>query len=237
MSASQLRRLRLDTSWGELTLVGGSRAGEGTLILLPQLHLALDAGRPHRALPAMTTLLVSHGHADHLGGVAYWASQRQLQSMGPARLLAPSAIAPAIEDLLMIHSRLEGGALYDVEVTSESYPYTRTVRLAFTRRYHPDALAAIYQGTPGIEAAYPAIQSDGAYDIFADVPAPGVYTGVYGFEESWIECGPGGCFFRHHTWIYQVTTDGVTLIDESGPPLAVEPGSWGAIKSRYRDQR
>ena len=42
MSHSSLRRLQLDTSWGELSLVGGSRAGEGTLILLPQLHLALD---------------------------------------------------------------------------------------------------------------------------------------------------------------------------------------------------
>jgi hypothetical protein len=135
------------------------------------------------------------------------------------------------------HGWDELNELYDVEVTSESYPYTRTVRLAFTRPYHPDALAAIYHGTPGIEAAYSATQSDGAYDIFADVPAPGVYTGVYSFEESWIECGPGGCFFRHHTWAFQVNADGVTLIDESGPPLAVEPSSWGTIKSLFRDRR
>ena len=35
--SSNLRRLRLETSWGPLSIVGGSRAGEGTLILLPQL--------------------------------------------------------------------------------------------------------------------------------------------------------------------------------------------------------
>jgi len=111
-----LRRLQLDTSWGELIIVGGSRAGDGTVILLPQLHLALDAGRAHRALPAMTTVMISHGHVDHLGGIAYWASQRQLQSMGPARLLAPRAIVPGIEDLLATHARLEGGQPYEVEM-------------------------------------------------------------------------------------------------------------------------
>ncbi|MEJ2580420.1 MAG: MBL fold metallo-hydrolase [Acidobacteriota bacterium] len=118
MKDSLLRRLLLRTSWGELTVVGGSRAGEGTLILLPQLHLALDAGRPHRALPAMTTALVSHGHADHLGGLAYWASQRHLQSMGPARLIAPKAIAPGVEELLAVHARLEGGQPYEIEVVA-----------------------------------------------------------------------------------------------------------------------
>jgi ribonuclease Z len=116
VTGSSLRRLQLDTSWGELAIVGGSRAGDGSVILLPQLHLALDAGRAHRALPAMTTVVISHGHVDHLGGIAYWASQRQLQSMGPAQLLAPRAIAPGIEELLATHARLEGGRPYDVEI-------------------------------------------------------------------------------------------------------------------------
>jgi ribonuclease Z len=135
VSHPSLRRLQLDTSWGELTVVGGSRAGEGTLILLPQLHLALDAGRPHRALPAMTTLLVSHGHVDHLGGIAYWASQRQLQSMGPARLFAPRAIVAGVEELLATHARLEGGEPYGVEVipvdAGERHPLRRDIDLVF----------------------------------------------------------------------------------------------------------
>lgn len=135
MSRSSLCRLQLATSWGELTLVGGSRAGEGTLILLPQLHLALDAGRAHRALPAMTTVLVSHGHADHLGGLAYWASQRQLQSMGMARLLAPGPIASGVEELLTTHARLEGGDAYEIDVVGveagKRYPLRRDIDLVF----------------------------------------------------------------------------------------------------------
>jgi ribonuclease Z len=137
VSVSKLRRLQLDTSWGDLALVGGSRAGEGTLVLLPQLHLALDAGRPHRALPAMTTLLISHGHVDHLGGIAYWASQRQLQSMGPARVLAPRAIADGVEDLLATHARLEGGAPYQVEVVAVEADQRHSLRPDFDLMFFP----------------------------------------------------------------------------------------------------
>jgi ribonuclease Z len=134
---SKLRRLQLGTSWGELSVVGGSRAGDGSVILLPQLHLALEAGRAHRALPAMTTVVISHGHVDHLGGVAYWASQRQLQSMGPARLLAPRAIAPGIEELLGTHARLEGGQPYEVEVVAAEAGERYSMRPDFDLVFFP----------------------------------------------------------------------------------------------------
>jgi ribonuclease Z len=66
----------------------------------------------------MTTVLISHGHMDHLGGIAYWASQRYLQSMGAARLVAPREIAAEIEELLATHAQLEGGRPYAVTVSA-----------------------------------------------------------------------------------------------------------------------
>lgn len=135
-----LRRLQIETTWGALTLAGGSRAGEGTLILLPQLHLALDAGRPHRALPPMSTVVISHGHMDHLGGVAYWASQRFLQSMGPATLVVPRPIAAEVENLLATHARLEGGRPYPIDLVpvddGGTYSFRRDMELIFFSTDH-----------------------------------------------------------------------------------------------------
>ena len=135
-----LRRLQLDTSWGRLTLAGGSRAGEGTIILLPQLRLALDAGRPHRALPPMSTLVLSHGHLDHLGALGYWLSQRFLMRMGPGTLIVPEAIAGDVRQLVALFARLEGGRPYDVRLESARegavHPLRGDLELEFFRTDH-----------------------------------------------------------------------------------------------------
>lgn len=135
-----LRRLELPTSWGPLLVAGGSRAGEGTLILLPQLRLALDAGRPHRALPPMSTVFLSHGHLDHIGAVGYWASQRFLGSMRRGVLLTPAAIADDVRRLLDLHASLEGGRPYDVEVIpvsdGGSHALRRDMELVFFATDH-----------------------------------------------------------------------------------------------------
>lgn len=123
-----LRTLKLPTSWGDLMLTGGSRAGEGTLLVLPQFRLALDIGRAHRILPPVTTACLSHGHVDHLGGLAYWASQRYLNSLGPATLCVPEDVAPDVAELLAVHARLEGGKPYNVTLKPVSDGAIHTLR-------------------------------------------------------------------------------------------------------------
>ncbi len=86
------------------------------MVVIPQLRLALDPGRPHRALPPMATAFVSHGHLDHIGGLGYWASQRYLNKMGQGTVLVPAAIEGEVQELLGLLSRLEGGRPYQVEV-------------------------------------------------------------------------------------------------------------------------
>ncbi len=135
-----LRTLTLSTSWGDILLKGGSRAGEGTLLVLPQFRLALDIGRPHRILPPVTTACLSHGHVDHLGGLAYWAGQRFLHSMGPAILCVPESIVDDISELMAIHARLEGGKPYDTVFKSVSdgaiHPLRKDFNLEFFTTDH-----------------------------------------------------------------------------------------------------
>jgi ribonuclease Z len=136
----RLHHLRLATSWGKLRIVGGSRAGEGTLVLLPQLSLALDPGRPHRGLPPMRTVVVSHGHLDHIGALGYWASQRYLNSMPPATLMVPAAIAEETETLLATWAGLEGGEPYQVSQIpisdGDRHSLRRDVELSFFATDH-----------------------------------------------------------------------------------------------------
>jgi ribonuclease Z len=130
-----MKQLLLSTSWGDLRLVGGSRAGEASLLLLPQLRLALDAGRPARALVPMQHVVVTHGHLDHLLGLPAWASQRHLQRMPGGMVYAPHAIADQIRELLSVASRLEGGAPYDVRVEPVAPGDARPLRPGFALHF------------------------------------------------------------------------------------------------------
>ena len=64
----------------------------------------------------MRTVVLSHGHMNHLGVLGYWASQRSLNSMPPATLIVPEAVAAEIRSLLATFARLEGGEPYRVSV-------------------------------------------------------------------------------------------------------------------------
>ena len=126
-----MRQLGLATSWGELRLAGGSRAGEASLVLLPQLRLAFDAGRPARALVPLQHVVVSHGHMDHVLGLPAWASQRQLNGMPGGTVYAPASLAEGVRDLLSTCARLEGGKPYDVEVVAVVPGQTVELRRGF----------------------------------------------------------------------------------------------------------
>ncbi len=131
----KVRQLRLATSWGELRVAGGSRAGEATLVLLPQLRIALDTGRPARALVPMQHVVVSHGHLDHLLGVPAWASQRQLNGIPGGDVYVPASLAVPVTDLLALCARAEGGKPYGVTVHAVAAGDVVRVRRDFALRF------------------------------------------------------------------------------------------------------
>jgi ribonuclease Z len=86
---------------------GTSIAGEATTVAVPELDVCFDMGVCPRAMLAMKWVAVSHGHMDHIGGLAYYCSQRWFQGMGEGTIVCDARIAPAIEKMMAGYVELE----------------------------------------------------------------------------------------------------------------------------------
>ena len=88
-------------------IIGTSIAGEITAIQIPELDVCFDMGYCPRPMLACKYVAVSHGHMDHIGGLAYYCSQRHFQGMGPGNIVCPKEIAPAIQKMMEGYMDLE----------------------------------------------------------------------------------------------------------------------------------
>lgn len=79
---------------------GVSVAGEMTSIMLPELDVCFDMGTCSRAALASKHAVISHGHMDHIGGLAYWCSQRRFQGMGDGTIVCDAQIGRDIRQMM-----------------------------------------------------------------------------------------------------------------------------------------
>ncbi len=85
---------------GQLHVIGYSVAGEETVVQVPELNVCFDIGRcPHFALTS-DIVCISHGHMDHIAGLAYYLSQRYFQGMKPGTILVPRELERPVDQLL-----------------------------------------------------------------------------------------------------------------------------------------
>jgi len=85
---------------GSFHIIGYSVAGEETVVQVPELGVCFDIGRaPHFALTS-NIICISHGHMDHLAGLAYYLSQRHFQGMKPGTVLVPEELARPVDQML-----------------------------------------------------------------------------------------------------------------------------------------
>jgi len=86
---------------------GVSVAGETTCVMIPELDVCFDMGECPRAALASKFVALTHGHMDHIGGLAYYFSQRQFQGMGTGKLICDARLVPAIHKMMAGYVELE----------------------------------------------------------------------------------------------------------------------------------
>lgn len=91
-----------------LTLRGVARGGVETCLMVPELGLMFDVGMVVPGCHSYREILVSHGHADHLGGIAYLLSQRQLMRLPPPIVRVPEEIVAPLRVIIDAWGVIEG---------------------------------------------------------------------------------------------------------------------------------
>ncbi|HOE83293.1 MAG TPA: MBL fold metallo-hydrolase [Myxococcota bacterium] len=92
-----------------------SLGGIGTTICMPELSVAVDIGFCTPAALRCDTLILTHGHADHVSGLTTWLGTRRLYGMRPGRIIVPALMLPVMERFLEVLGQLQGRP-YETEV-------------------------------------------------------------------------------------------------------------------------
>lgn len=88
-----------------------SVAGMETCIELPSLKTCFDIGHGHRSTARNHTVLFTHAHIDHMGGIGHHAATRSMLSMGPPTYVVPTAVVGGVERLLEAFRALDGSEI------------------------------------------------------------------------------------------------------------------------------
>ncbi len=129
---------------GALTLRGVSLGGVYTSIHVPELDVLLDVGTPIRTAAGVSTLLLSHAHADHIGALVTMLGLRGLSARGsaprPLTVVMPAEIVPTVERALAAMSELQRWPLTITPVGLEpgdEHELRRDLWVRAVRTFHP----------------------------------------------------------------------------------------------------
>jgi ribonuclease Z len=154
---------------GPYTVRGISVGGVYTSLAVPELGIVFDAGASPRSSGAIDTIVLSHGHADHIGALAALLGIRALfGKTRPPRVVMPAEIVDDLGTALGALSRLQRFPL-EIEpigmLPGDEVALRADLRIRAIRTFHPvpslaylvvrrvARLRAELRGLPGAEIA------------------------------------------------------------------------------------
>ncbi|HEY1434367.1 MAG TPA: MBL fold metallo-hydrolase [Thermoanaerobaculia bacterium] len=112
-------RGRVSLEAAGIPIEGISIAGHESFYKLPGFRTLLEFGRAPEDVVGYSTVCVSHGHLDHMAGLAHFASRRRLAALPAARVFVPAEAAPHVAQWVDACEKLEGIG-YDLDVAAVS---------------------------------------------------------------------------------------------------------------------
>ena len=110
-------RGRVEIAAAGIPIEGVSIAGHESFYKLPGFRTLLEFGRAPEDVLGFPTVCVSHGHLDHITGLAHYASRRRLARLPAARVFVPSETRPLVEQWVEACEKLEH-IDYEIEVVA-----------------------------------------------------------------------------------------------------------------------
>ena len=100
-------RGRVSIEAAGIPIEGVSIAGHESFYKLPGFRTLLEFGRAPEDVVGYSTVCVTHGHLDHIAGLAHFASRRRLADLPAARVFVPAEAAELVAKWIQACEALE----------------------------------------------------------------------------------------------------------------------------------